>query len=977
MELRWSRRQPRRLDDYQSEYPSAFGNRKILADLAFEEYRQRLQAGECVTADEYRQRYEIDVSDWPPPESVSPPTQVLDDDGNPSLGEKTDDLYRQLSGQEPEAAARLKTARQEMPKVGDHFLGFELIRELGRGAFGCVFLARQAELANRLVALKVSANLGGEPQRLAQLQHTNIMPVFSTHRQGMLEAVCMPYWGSATLADVIHHVADSGHSLPETGHALLQTVFDSRLRRSVSHKTAELEFAQPPYSETTQRLLSQLSHVDAVLWLFARLADGLAHAHERGILHRDLKPANILLTDDGQPMLLDFNLAADIKPSSGWVARMGGTLPYMAPEVLAAHRNGKYHFDARSDLYAVGLMLYKLLTGKSPYPIPPCPSPGIIDVLIAQRQKPAASARRLNPRISPAVDAVVRKLLEPDPKRRYASAAELREDLERQLSHRPLRHARDVSPIERFKKWRRRHPKFFAVGAAVLAVFGLLVLPVSAFAVRQKQLAEHRLSYEQSAAVVRQQQAIDEARHAQILLSTQTGSRVLLDQGFEKARHVLTLYGIHNDASWRQQRFVQALPAEQQDELQTEIGELLFLMARGEQLRNDAKMALHWNHLAEACFPAERQPARLRRQRSELEGAPVAPQQAAARTDRDDYHAGLELAAQTKYRSALAHLLPFTEKNPRHFMSWYVRGICHDGVGQLAEAGAAFTVCVSLRPEFEWGYFSRGRVRLQQKRFDLAEEDFTRCMELKPDWTWPIINRAIAREGRRDWQGAENDLNNVLARPECPPRIYFLRAKIRSAMGDRTGAAKDEAEGLKRTPADCLSWVTRGVWQMEKRPEAALVDFTKALELDPRSRDALQNQAVVLADYLHRPKEAVAAMDRLLEMYPDYVEARAGRGVYLARIGEIERAREDADACLLVEPTPFRYYQMAGLYAQLTRFDADAKLRGKAMRYLAHAFRNGFADFELMKNDPDIEPLRKDEEFLRIVAHAKALNERK
>ena len=80
-----------------------------------------------------------------------------------------------------------------------------------------------------------------------------------------------------------------------------------------------------------------MSYVDAVLWMGARLADGLAHAHARGIIHRDLKPANILLADNGQPMLLDFNLAEDIKlRSAAAAAQIGGTLPYMAPEHLQA-----------------------------------------------------------------------------------------------------------------------------------------------------------------------------------------------------------------------------------------------------------------------------------------------------------------------------------------------------------------------------------------------------------------------------------------------------------------------------------------------------------------------------------------------------------------------------------------------------------------------------------------------------------------
>jgi len=94
---------------------------------------------------------------------------------------------------------------------------------VGRGAFGRVFLARQNDLANRLVALKVSADLFGESQTLAQLQHTNIVPVYSVHQAGRFQALCMPYFGATTLADLLHNL-ESSASLSMSGKALIGTL---------------------------------------------------------------------------------------------------------------------------------------------------------------------------------------------------------------------------------------------------------------------------------------------------------------------------------------------------------------------------------------------------------------------------------------------------------------------------------------------------------------------------------------------------------------------------------------------------------------------------------------------------------------------------------------------------------------------------------------------------------------------------------
>jgi serine/threonine protein kinase len=313
------------------------------------------------------------------------------------------------------------------PEVGSRFLQFDLLAELGRGAFGQVFLAREVALGGRMIVVKVAPRAGGEAEILGKLQHPNIVPVYSLQEddQTGLAAFCMPYLGRATLADVLDH-AFSGESIPARASVILEAIAEVR------------DETTPKDAPAASPFLRKASYVNGVVHLASQLADALAHSHGRGIYHRDLKPSNVLITSEGRPLLLDFNLSVEAGIPA-W--KIGGTLPYMAPEELA-YLNAEEpetrirHYDPRSDLFSLGVILYQLLTGRLPYG--PMPQESTIQKAAAElRRRQSAGPepiRTWNKQVDRRLARLIESCLEFEPDERPETAQQLSQLLRRELS---------------------------------------------------------------------------------------------------------------------------------------------------------------------------------------------------------------------------------------------------------------------------------------------------------------------------------------------------------------------------------------------------------------------------------------------------------------------------------------------------------------------------------------------------------------
>jgi serine/threonine protein kinase len=196
--------------------------------------------------------------------------------------------------------------------------------------------------------------------------------------------------------------------------------------------------------------------------LLALVARAVHHAHQRGLLHRDLKPANVLLDRDGQPHVTDFGLAKKIEGDGGLTqsGAIVGTPEYMAPE----QARGQKGLTVAADVYALGAVLYALLTGR-----PPFKGAHILETLRQTIETEATPPRVHHPQVNRDLEVICLKCLEKDPAKRYGAAEALALDLERWLAVEPIV-ARPVGRGERLAKWVRRRPQIAALWGTVVLV---------------------------------------------------------------------------------------------------------------------------------------------------------------------------------------------------------------------------------------------------------------------------------------------------------------------------------------------------------------------------------------------------------------------------------------------------------------------------------------------------------------------------
>jgi tetratricopeptide (TPR) repeat protein len=908
LEFRLRSEEPARLEEYLERFPELAHDRKAVAELIQAEYGWRKRGlGAAVTWDEHVHRFPeyrqelaaIRSEDSPPPKSdqaggETPPPRGLSSRETVSFV-PAHGVAPSQGGETPVGTGTTAA----WPKVP----GYQILEELGRGGMGVVYKARQVGL-ERMVALKMilAGSFAGEHERarfrteaeaVARLQHPNIVAI---HEIGEREG--LPYFSLEFCA---------GGSLAR-----------------------KLQGTPFPPRDAAQMLQTLVRAIHA--------------AHDRQVIHRDLKPANILLMSDGTPKITDFGLAKklDAGEDNTQTGAVMGTPSYMAPE----QAEGRLHaVGPLSDVYALGAILYELLTGR-----PPFRGPTHLETLKQVASQEPVAPSRLQPKVPRDLDTICLKCLQKSAEQRYPTAEDLADDLRRFLNGEPIR-ARPTPAWERLRKWAWRKPAAAAlVGVSLLAVAAVVAFS-ALYAVYESQQAG---IYRQELKTIKEQEEVRE-RSAQTLLRAQRYEASKQWNGahteLEKAREALDAQPELRADELRAEvvrRLVivrQRLREQEQQEqarkrlqdFQAPYDDALFYatmftglsaVESGAKTREAARAALavyglekdtvdgtpsplHGDRphhsaaehaqLVGACYellltwaeveasdPPDRAVAPEESRRRAEEGLALLGRAArlgrahGLRTRSYDIRQASYLARSKGEKVQPAVFDPKAPGSPTGDLDWFLDGLERYHGGQFEQAARSCSEVLLLRSDHFWARYVLALCHLRMGRWVEGKAELTVCAGRRPDFVWPRLLRGFAAS-----------------------ELGFRHTDARLKTAEFQAAGKDFNQVLKQSRDPLVRYVglsNRGVLNIrEQRWAEAVADLREAVKGRPAGFQGYLNLAQALQG-MGQGREALQALDKAIKQAPNLAVLYESR----ARLHLLQRqraaARADLERAIALEP---------------------------------------------------------------------------
>jgi tetratricopeptide (TPR) repeat protein/tRNA A-37 threonylcarbamoyl transferase component Bud32 len=773
---------------------------------------------------------------------------------------------------------------------------YEILGELGRGGMGVVYKARHRRL-NRLVALKMIrgayadeiqiARFKIEAEAVAALRHPNILQIYDIGESEGSPFVALELLEGGSLAD--------------------------RLRGT----------ALPPKQ--------------AAVWMVP-LVLAMDAAHRAGIVHRDLKSANILFSGDGIPKITDFGLAKRLEMDEGQThtGQIMGTPSYMAPEQA---RGDTKMAGPPADIYSLGAMLYEMLTGR-----PPFKGISAIETVKQVIEEEPVSPSRVQFRVPRDLETICMKCLQKEPRKRYATAKDMADDLSRYLAGEPIK-ARRTPLLERAVKWTKRHPT-----VATFVAFGIVATSSAMYGGfwywNNKRTLE-RSALQHLASV--SEQTGSELLRAQQLMTTNdlTGAKEALT-GLKKSldienkaalaslreRTVLMLTDVEKALAAERARLAEE---EARAEAQKSYGN--FLAHRKEALYRDTQFTgvnLPAN-LDLTCEAAEAALGVFAQRRSgdrwqlgELPAALLPKEQSEVRDG--CYELLLVLAGATAARGpeqvdrALTILESADNLRPEHSRAYFLtKASCLTLRNDRDGAARQIAAAEKQSPKTAFDYFLTGQQEYKRKHYAEAIRDFEIALRRKPDQFWAKCLQAICYIQTARPEAAKASLSGCIETDGDFAWLYLLRGYASGQIGNRylsavkdspvhdAGVKKsaehefDEAEEdfaaamdlLAKAPDADLQFMflmNRGLIRLQRDQfEPAASDYREAIRLKKDPSLAHAGLAYVYQKQ-HKPAEAIDQFTQAIAVRPDWPPLYRGRAE--VRLARTDSTPADRDAAL-------------------------------------------------------------------------------
>jgi eukaryotic-like serine/threonine-protein kinase len=873
------------------------------------------------------------------------------------------------SGGDPKAAHhRRKPAPSGWPTVP----GYDILKRLGEGGMGVVYKARHQGL-KRLVALKMIR--GGsqaradllsrfrvEAEAVARLRHPNIIQIYDIGEAAGLPFVALELLDGGGLDDRLAGTPQPGNQAAE---------------------------------------------------LMVTLARAVHVAHEAGIVHRDLKPTNVLYTSDGVPKVTDFGLAKRIDSDDGQTetGQIMGSPSYMAPEQARGHSR---YVGPSADVYALGAILYEMLTGRPPFK-GETPMETVRQVLDDDPVTPS----RLVPRVPRDLETVCLKCLHKDTAKRYASAQALADDLERHLRGEPIL-ARRTGVVERAAKWTRRRP--LAAASRTLAALLVVGAVLGVVAYQRSLLNRGQTILARVAHAYRLQQEAERARSDQELDDAQVHMSEFLP----------VLEPLYDDPRIKE---VTALLVKRRDEVKARLDELRLERTKREGLQAERDRFQQFHDLRTKALVYDTQFAgldllsNLQETRRAAKAAlylyraagsaaawSLGPLPASLSAPEQDevtdgcYELLLVLAdAESTPDEGLHRLDEAARMRPPTGAYRLRRAACLDKAGQSSAAEQERIAAARLNPSTAFDYFLIGQERYKRGDWRTAFRHLSTALQLRPDHFWTQGLWAVACLQLGHPSQAKSALSSCLQADAKFAWLYLLRGFASYQLAVRAGdlieklplqadvlkaeaqfqldaAAADyrkAGELLSEKPNDELRYalcVNRGLLGLERRDfQKAESDLQAAIGLNARRLEAYAALARV---YQKQAKldESIEQYSRAIALRPDSAALYRGRAdVELARTGskpaQRARALADLDQAIRLEkpdnPVLARDHTNRGRLLVLDHRDSEALVACDAALKVVR----GYDDAHLLRIDI-LRNMKRHDEVIRscdaVVASGKA-----